>query len=954
MLTLYKASAGSGKTYTLAYEYIRLLLTGRRADTHRHILAVTFTKKATAEMKERILKEIYLLSTDPDHSPYTERLQTDIHLSAEQISQRATDCLHAILQDYTRFAVLTIDSFFQQVVRSFAREVGLSAQYDIELDSEGVVNRAVDDLIFAMNHRQTTDELRSWLHSFALDNVENLQAWDPRENTKQLSQQLFTEQLQARLDDLRTLLTDKDLLVRYRETLQAIPADDKRARNTADAILQNLNTLGLLSDVWEQIQRTNREEKRLPIAQINSLLHRIIDDTDSPFIYEKLGTWLQHYMIDEFQDTSAMQWHNLRPLVHEADSNGRDNLIVGDIKQSIYRFRNSDWHQLQQVASEFPSCRQPLMDTNYRSARTIVETNNQLFQQYVDWLDRTLSKDRKLPSGLGQAVRDAYATLRQKARKQELCGRVQLRWFEQDHKEDFLDRADEAVLELLDQLRARGYRMGQIAMLVRKGDEAARIANCLLRHGYDVQSQDGLLIGSHPAVQVLILLLRLTIAPDDQVAATRLRRAVAEQRYADSPTLATRFTLSDEPLFTPEQTEAIRQAELLPLYEQVQALITGLELHTWPYAAAYLTAFQDLIYAYSEQQTAETGTFLQYWERRAATASICSAPSENTIRVMTIHKSKGLEFEVVVLPYMNWAIKPGNADSSHILWCQPTIPPFDALPLVPVTFTQRLKLSYFDREYADELLNIYIDNLNLSYVAFTRPVRELYGFGQVCPETKTAGPSPKNIGQLLHLLLREDEDFHELCFTRGEEQPYTPETQKADPLAMPTVTRQARYHATPIGDRLRLSTRGIRDELSLQDFGTLMHDWLSMITTYEDAEPQLKELMRQGRARAQDLERMQREWQHFRQLIADRDWFLGGYEVLSERAILTAAGQTLRPDRVMLRDRHAIVIDYKFGQHIAPAHHDQVRDYMTQLSRMGYETEGYLIYVTLNKIVPVE
>ena len=249
MLTLYKASAGSGKTYTLAYEYIRLLLTSRRADTHRHILAVTFTKKATAEMKERILKEIYLLSTDPDHSPYTERLQTDIHLSAEQISQRATDCLHAILQDYTRFAVLTIDSFFQQVVRSFAREVGLSAQYDIELDSEGVVNRAVDDLIFAMNHRQTTDELRSWLHSFALDNVENLQAWDPRENTKQLSQQLFTEQLQARLDDLRTLLTDKDLLLRYREMLQAIPADDKRARNTADAILQNLNTLGLLSNI---------------------------------------------------------------------------------------------------------------------------------------------------------------------------------------------------------------------------------------------------------------------------------------------------------------------------------------------------------------------------------------------------------------------------------------------------------------------------------------------------------------------------------------------------------------------------------------------------------------------------------------------------------------------------------------------------------------------------------
>lgn len=955
MLTVYKASAGSGKTYTLTYEYIRLILGHAHADTFRHILAVTFTKKATAEMKERILKELNLLSVSPDQSPYIKTLEKQLGLSAEQIRERAEQSLHAILQDYTRFAVMTIDSFFQQVVRSFAREVGLPAQYNIELNSDEVVNQAVDDLMFAMNHRQATREVSTWLSEFATDNIDNQRSWNPREDTKKLGKQLFSEQLQLRLNQLRTLLTDKEALRQYRQALDAIPADDKTARATADAIQSNLNTLGLLSDIWEQILRTNREQNRLPIAQVNGLLHRIIDDTDSPFIYEKLGTWLHHYMIDEFQDTSAMQWQNFFPLVAEADSNGYDNLIVGDIKQSIYRFRNSDWHQLQHVADQFLCCSQPVMGINYRSARTIVETNNELFERYVEWGAGHLQKEfKKLRPDMGDAIRQAYSTLHQDVQKKELSGYVALRWFDSKSADDLATMAEEEILSLLPELQARHYPLGRIAMLVRDRADASRITNLLLEHGYNVQSQEGLLVASHPAVQVLVMLLRLTIAPHDAVSATRLRHAYAEHLYPDNPTQATRFTLSNEPYFTPEQDEAVRYAQQLPLYEQVQHLISALELHEWPHATAYLMAFQDMIYAFSEQHAAEIGTFLQEWDSRQDKAVICSAPSDDAIQVMTIHKSKGLEFDVVILPYMDWSISPTRQDSSKILWCEPKEPPFNQMPLVPVSYGQALKKTYFCEEYLDETLNFYIDSLNLSYVAFTRPVQELYGFGQTAQKNdKGERLKVSTISQLLHTLLEDDSDFHDNCFQRGQKEEYVVEQKKADRYAMPTSTHTATYHVTPIGNRLRLSTRSIQDELSLQDFGTLMHDWLSLITTKDEAEERLQDMVRMGRAREQDLERMRTEWQRFLALIADRDWFDTKYDVLSERAILTASGQTLRPDRVMIDGKRAIVIDYKFGLLQPASHRDQVHDYMAELTRMGYQTEGYLVYVSLSQIVQV-
>ena len=321
---------------------------------------------------------------------------------------------------------------------------------------------------------------------------------------------------------------------------------------------------------------------------------------------------------------------------------------------------------------------------------------------------------------------------------------------------------------------------------------------------------------------------------------------------------------------------------------------------------------------------------------------------------MTIHKSKGLEFEVVILPYMCWDISTGRGDAGKILWCRPDLPPFDMLPYVPIgfkkTFASKKEHHLFMEDNYRELCNCYIDNLNLSYVAFTRPVRELYGFGRAVDIT-AKGPSPKDIGQLLHLLLQDDSDFHDLIFERGEAAPYEAEARKADRFAMPATTLPAAYHVTPIGSRLQLSTRGIQDELSLQDFGTLMHDWLALIRTPEDAEPRLQDMLRDGRVREQDLPRMREEWQHFLRLIADRDWFSPCYQVVSERAILTASGRTIRPDRVMLRDRHAVVIDYKFGQHLSPAHRTQVQDYMSQLSQMGYTVEGYLVYVTRSKIV---
>ena len=1034
MLSIYKASAGSGKTYTLTREYLRMLLTDKhhvdaKQLPHSRILAVTFTKKSTAEMKERILRELYILANQPEQSDYIGDFLEDknLHLTQQQIQQRAQLLLIGILQDYSRFSVSTIDGFFQQVIRTFALELGLSATYDIAMDSEEIVQQAVDEIFKRIREDSDADkDLKAWIAAFAQKNIDEDKQWNPSALVKRFSTELLKERLMQRMDDIQDAFSNKNLIQEYKLQLEqlcqqteqqvcdlllqaisvfsseegwnkniisafkkspiewltgkigatfykvlenpssvyikSIPKNQQQHLAniydtqlssifhllndmcsgqlacdyiTAKAILPHIYTMGILQDVDKQIKETDLSLGRFPISKTNQFVNQVIDGQDAPFIYERIGQYFRHYMIDEFQDTSALQWKNFSPLIHETEDNHSDNLIVGDVKQSIYRFRNSDWHLLNEVTDQFRNTTTPKMEDNWRTAPVIIQENEKLLLRYTSHIADEIDKQSG-DTTTSQDLRNIYSfdAMHQVAKK-SYKGYFHMQFFEgKSYKEDSLEALD----QLLQSLIQEGIDLKRVTLLTRYAYEAAELAQFLVQRNYNVQSAAGLQVGSHPAVKTIIHLLK-----DDWQAEKSLTYNAIQQFYGN---------------ICDEDAQRIHMAQSLPLYERIQAFIDILQLSQIEGATPYLTAFQDIIYQFSNSRVADTQAFLEYWERKAEKFTIPAAKATNTIQIMTIHSSKGLEFDIVILPMLSWPIV--SFHKNDILWCQPTTAPFNTLPLVAVHPTESLKQSHFKQEYIQEMVSQYIDNLNLTYVALTRPRYRLYAFGQKYPTSQT-GISIRNIGHLFSYLYDNNGELDDqLTYAKTHE-----ENAEIAPLPPLEVTNDnnaiAQYVSVPIQDRLVLRSRSEDDftqeaELSAINLGILMHLWLSRINTWQDAQPALQQLIREGQITDKQALELNQQLNQLQQLILQynhNDWFTGNYQILSERDIFTPSGNIQRPDRVMIRNHHAIVIDYKFGQQQLRSHTEQVRDYMALLSHMGYTTEGYLIYTALNKIQPV-
>lgn len=1023
MLHIYNASAGSGKTFTLTREYLRMLLRDVQPSDdkrlpHSRILAVTFTKKATAEMKERILHELFILSISPEKSPHWETLHEELDINAEQMQQRARLLLIGILQDYSRFSISTIDGFFQQVIRTFARELGLSATYDLSLDGEEMIQEAVDDIFKRIKENQKEDQdLIKWLLDITKKHIDDNEKNTPKDVIYQFSKQLLSEQLAQRMPELQQVFEDKDFMRIYRtELLQlceskekeitkllqqankifaTIPAERWNAnllsackktptlwlrrqvgetffnvladpskvltkKNntkaeqqeildiynrelahifiainelctgqsikdyiTATEILHYLYTIGMLQDVAKQIETTNRNIGRLPISETNQLVHQIIDGQDAPFIYERYGQYFRHYMIDEFQDTSALQWSNFSPLIHESEGYMADNLIVGDIKQSIYRFRNSDWSLLKNIPQEFSSHQAHTMGYNWRTAPVIVEENEKLMLKLSQHVAQQIAKKYKQPN-LGDEIQYIFAEeqMHQDAAK-TADGYFHLQYFEgKDADQQTLD----ALLAQLQSLQQEGIDLKRVTLLVRYNTQATTLATFLINHGYNVQSSEGLKISAHPVVQLLINLLK---QEGDQLDC--ISQAYIQQHFGN---------------LCQEQQANILRAQQLPLYEQVQFLIDSLQLAEKQEVSPYLTALQDTIYQFSKNRVADRNAFLEYWERKGKNKTIAAPKTTNAIRIMTIHSSKGLEFDIVIIPFFTWELFKTRPDD--IIWCEPKTPPFDQLPLVAVHPNDSLLLSHFREEYMQERVLQYIDNLNLTYVAITRPKYRLYIYGQIKHSNLTI------IGKEVYKLYKDvlNDQLTYRIPAQGEPAPLPPIEEDT------TQTHTATYISSPINNRLTLRSRAEDDfaadtPLATVDLGILMHLWLSYIHTWQDAEPALTRLIRQGQITEQQALELRKQLTQLQVLIEREkhaDWFSDQYTVLSEQDIITPSGNMQRPDRVMIRGKHAIVIDYKFGHEQPKSHLEQVRDYMVLLNQMGYTTEGHIIYNALQTI----
>lgn len=1059
-LLVYKASAGSGKTFTLAVEYIKLLIKNPYA--YRSILAVTFTNKATTEMKERILGQLYgIWTSDPASTPYLSKIQEELNLSEDIIKECAGKALNLMIHDYSRFRVETIDSFFQSVMRNLARELELGANLNIELDNSIVLSEAVDLMIEKLDRNSP---VLYWLLDYIEERIQEDKQWKVAHEIKGFGRNIFNEIYIEKGRQLRQTLLDKDCIKNYRTLLKSLEqealeqlkgfaeqfygclemnrlsVDDLNRKRTGIASyfdklskgdtgnnirnttvekhlesadnwatkssvnrlkvielahqelipllqtaeefrhknnsiinscrlsLRHINNVRLLANIDEEMRELNHEKNRFLLADTNALLHNIIREGDPSFVFEKIGTSIRNVMIDEFQDTSRMQWSNFKLLLMEGLSQGADSLIVGDVKQSIYRWRNGDWgilNGLKQKIDAFP-IQEKTLKANRRSEANIVLFNNHLFTAACQILNDTYRKEQGTDcTELWEAYKDVT---------QEICcepnrGMVKVTFLstkkEMSYQEDTLKQLATEVEILLQS----GVQLNDMAILIRKNDTISIIADYFDKHTpYRIVSDEAFRLDASLAVSMMIDALRCLIDSDNRIAKAQL--AIAYQNEVLNRNLDFNTLLLDDiesylpPLFLEEQ----ETLKLMPLYELLEKLFNIFQLSKIQRQDAYLFSFYDAINEYLQKNSSELTAFITYWDEKLCFHPIPSGEIEG-IRILSIHKSKGLEFHTVFLPFCDWKLE--NERSSYI-WCSPQEAPFNTLDLLPINYGSNMNESIYHDDYVKEKLQLWVDNLNLLYVAFTRPQSNLIIWGKNKASNTVSDLLSCAIIQTPCQLIEdsitssEEESNRDYTYILGEiipshQKPTKKMTNKLleRPLGLPV---QMESLETVIefkqSNRSASFIAGEENSDKYIQQGQLLHTLFSCIHTTKDIPSAIKKLRMEGIIESGHQEEQIRkltDWALAHPMV--KEWFSGNWELYNECAILYKENgtlQTRRPDRVMKKGEKVVVVDFKFGKPHSEYNH-QVREYMNLLKAMGYtHINGYLWYVFNNELEEIK
>jgi len=1067
-LTVYKASAGSGKTFTLATEYIRLLV--ENPQCYRNILAVTFTNKATEEMKMRILSQLYgIWKQLPESDNYLQNIQKKTGLAPNVISERAGLALNNLTHNYNYFRVETIDTFFQSVLRNMARELDLTTNLRIGLNDYQVEELAVDQLIEDLT---TTDVMLQWILKYIMENISDDKSWNVIAQIKKFGQNIFKdyykevsitleqkmgeagffENYTTCLRDLRKAAEEymKEIGESFFDTLEgeglsvddlsskqrgiasffnklckgtfdpsiitttvanhleniekwcpktnprrdvvlqvvessliqilkcAVEAQEKQWKifQSSNLTLRHLNQLRLLSSIEKKVRELNETENRFLLSDTQQLLHSLIDGSDSPFIFEKIGTQLQHVMIDEFQDTSTIQWQNFKVLLAETMSHeDGSNLIVGDVKQSIYRWRSGDWRLLNGIENQFNSMLMEIksLSTNYRSTRNVIDFNNTFFRHAAKVEYQALEE---LECDEREQLEKAYADVEQKVpddKKNE--GRVTIELLpNNEYQESVLEHTVEYVRELID----AGVSQKDIAILVRYNNHIPLIAQYFLENLPEVSivSDEAFRLEASSAVCLMIQALHLLLNPDDQLTKAAIVKTwlctVQGKELTDD-----RFMIAGNNLdeYLPEAYIGhFDELLTLPLYELAEKIYSIFQLHLLDGQGAYLCAFYDHLANYVNENTTDIQSFLTEWEENLSKKTIQSDET-NGIRLISIHKSKGLEFDHVIIPYCDWTLEKY---SDNIIWCKPNEAPFNDLPIAPIDYSPKMMGSIYEKEYLHEHLQNTVDNLNLLYVAFTRAAKSLYVVGK-----RGAKNSRSALIELCLPLVAESMPEAQLegienneaaivfeygtCETSQPELPsHIDEKESSNPFLQNSEAISVSIRTYDSKINFRQSNRS-RDFIEGEDIdqqrryiqaGSVLHEIFSTIQTEKDIPEALQRLQFEGILYDEEMT-AERITSMLRKRLSDprvASWFSPRWTLFNECTILSVDDGEVhehRPDRVMTDGDEWIVVDFKFG-HPDPEYHTQVRRYMDLLSSMGHQNiKGYLWYVYSNKIEEV-
>lgn len=1068
-LTVYKASAGSGKTFTLAVEYIKLLI--NNPQSYRNILAVTFTNKATEEMKMRILSQLYgIWKHLPDSRDYLDKIIDETSLSEDVVTQRAGIALNLLLHNYNYFRVETIDTFFQSVLRNLARELDLTANLRIGLNDIQVEEQAVDRLIDSLTHQ---DVMLQWIMKYIMENISDDRSWNIIGQVKQFGRTIFRDYYKEQSKELNKLIGEKGFLEAYAKQMREIRANaqqqmkgyaqqffdilenesigvqdlsygktgvygfflklyngqfdenivgtrvtdcmtspekwyskkncsrpemvhmladstlmpllrqavEDRPRQwklfkSADLTLSHLNQLRLLDHIDQKVREMNSEANRFLLSDTQQLLHELIKDSDSPFIFEKIGTQLEHVMIDEFQDTSTVQWQNFKVLLQECMSHtDTENLIVGDVKQSIYRWRSGDWRLLNAIDTDFPHANEVMeirpLKTNYRSERRIIDFNNAFFKEAAQ--QEYDSQRENYPQGAEQ-LRNAYSDVEQLIPdKRGNDGMVSVCLLPQrDYQATVLGMLTDTVSTLLDE----GQKAQDIAILVRSNQYIPMVANYFAEHLPEVRivSDEAFRLDTSVSVNILVQTLHLLTHPDDLLAKATVAK-LYQRSVLGTSTAENELLIKSQPLdeLLPETFVQHTQELLqLPLYELTERLYAIFELERLHEQSAYICAFYDQLNRFTQDNSTDIDAFIDEWKETICSKTIQSCETDG-IRILSIHKSKGLEFDNVLIPFCDWRL-----EHSDILWCRPAESPFDALPLVPVDFSQKQMMgTVFEQAYLDEHLQNIVDNLNLLYVAFTRASKNLFVIGR--RETKnTRSTLIESVLPKLELkgstLEGKEDNNGPLTFVYGEmannKEPLQNKEHKnasGNVFLQPVTHKPITLTSFDAKVEFRQSNKSHEfiegddegQELSYIKIGSVLHNIFSTINTSADIDQALSQLQQDGVLYDNDVTREKVTNMLHKRLESNRvkDWFSDHWKLYNEYSIVFMKDGKLmerRPDRVMTNGEETHVVDFKFGRP-HEEYHEQVQEYMQLLRSMGLpNVKGWLWYVYSNKIEEVE
>ena len=1096
-IRIYKASAGSGKTFTLAVEYITLLAVNPMA--YQNILAVTFTNKATAEMKQRILSTLYGISHGMKGAEaYVENIMENIEamktlpqwqepeyktalegFNRDTLKKRTREALENIVHDYSRFHIETIDSFFQGIVRDLANELELSTYLKVELDETEVLSDAIDQII--ENLKEGSNEFRTII-DFIEEKIRENHSWQVEETVKEFGKNIFKEKYLIHGEDIRRKITDFGAILKYRNIITTYLAEKKQAvteigdkmmkayedigisdtdgsktivtfmekvcdydnkikeptnasrgtfsdtieeyatnvdkwfkktsknrdtlqpkveavmmpmlkdafkkhneyvkhLHTVNAISQHLYSLMLLNEMSRMVKALNEEGNRFLLSETANFLRNVINNQDIPFIYEKTGTVIKHIMIDEFQDTSTLQWGNFKPLILNCLAMDGGCLIVGDVKQSIYRFRNSDWQILNGIEED-----QDLKDYienipatyNFRSSKRVVEFNNELFKNAINILKENCP-----------ALSLAYNDVEQQARRTQEDGFVRVEnidYHEFDkenlpeewekitpnsYDEATLQRIQLSVKELVDNC----VNTNDITILIRTNKEVPLISDYFEKHpevvNVKVVSDDAFRLDASPAINIIICALRVLAEPDSALHLATLTHHVESIPEAFN-----------------EETRA--EMRFLPITEQVETIYQIFQLDQLPHQDAYLFYFNDIVEQFCEENLTDLDTFLQAWDDKLCEKTIPNGTSDG-VRIMTMHKSKGLEFHSVIIPSCSWSIKPKD---SEVMWCMPKSEPYNQMPLLPISVSRAKDDSIFADDRRDEELRTLVDNINVLYVAFTRAKHNLIILtGNKIGDALEEGTPIDSAQAFLVRAIPENMAQKDIegVITQYEQgaivptQPKKEEKEKNvmeceyDPLPVsfashPSVAEFRQSYDSDLfitEDSLDPTIQQHTERIRLISLGNLYHSIFQYIHTINDVPHTIQLLKSKGCfGTLLEAEEAQKAVSTMIESVSAKypEWFSADWQVLNERAILFLENKmmtTKRPDRVVVKGKEAIIIDYKTAQgavkrnadgtFVPPAENKrQIEEYKRLLSEIGYtDVKAYLWYILDQVIVPV-